>query len=425
MAQNKAVVLLLTLAGLAAACIQPQTGNGYQALNPALRSDLPFVQNDVLSIGVVLPLSGDLAMLGLPQKAAIELAEQDVRQQLAKETPSLQLRVIYEDTESRVDHVLDIIKRLYGQGIRIFVGPSDSNSVEAALTYANNRGLILVSPSSTVLFNASHRSNLYRLVPNDLAQAAVLVNDMVAQGKRDIFGLIRGDRYGDGLQNGVFGAAKSRSTIAYAYSTQYDPAAKDFSAQLADISYELNKVANGRLGDVALQVTAQAEIADLFKAASHIPMLGSVKWYGSDTNAKDPGLVHDKDAAAFAVATHFMATAFDVGDGDEADYETFIERVKTKKNISDTTIYTALAYDAFLFAALVSASVGTQNDESAWKAAAADLGPRLKGVSGGNLALDKYGDRAASTWAFWGVRQKPDGTYEWYLDHKIDLHTLP
>lgn len=76
------------------------------------------------------------------------------------------------------------LKKLDDSGVRIIIGPATSAAVMSVKDYANQHGIILISPSSTSAALSIANDNLFRFVPNDKNQAEFISNKMWYDGIR-------------------------------------------------------------------------------------------------------------------------------------------------------------------------------------------------------------------------------------------------
>ena len=84
-------------------------------------------------------------------------------------------------------------------GIRIVLGPDSSAEVEAVKAYADENGILLISPSSTAISLAIPGDNVFRFVPDDTQQAETIATLMWEDGIRAVIPIWRGDTWGDDL----------------------------------------------------------------------------------------------------------------------------------------------------------------------------------------------------------------------------------
>ena len=86
---------------------------------------------------------------------------------------------------------IEELRDLASKGIRIVIGPSTSSELEAIKDYANNNGIILLSPSSTAPALAIPGDNIFRFVPDDTHQAEATTMWMWKDGVRVVIPMWR------------------------------------------------------------------------------------------------------------------------------------------------------------------------------------------------------------------------------------------
>jgi branched-chain amino acid transport system substrate-binding protein len=74
---------------------------------------------------------------------------------------------VVKDSQSDPDITLKALKELQAQGIRIILGPEESQPLSYVRKYANDSGIILISGSSTAPSLAIKNDTTFRLVPDD------------------------------------------------------------------------------------------------------------------------------------------------------------------------------------------------------------------------------------------------------------------
>ena len=134
-----------------------------------------------ITIGSLLPLTGDLGSYGENSRSAIELAENDFTAYLAKMGQTWTLDIQIEDTATDPVKALEKLQELNAKGIGIIVGPQTSGETRNIKGYADSNNMLLISQSSTAPELAIAGDNVFRFVTDDTRQgpaiARALVND--------------------------------------------------------------------------------------------------------------------------------------------------------------------------------------------------------------------------------------------------------
>lgn len=160
---------------------------GYLVLSqkPATAPSLPTVPNqpaglsDVITIGAILPLTGDVATVGLPMQKAAELAVERINAGSGRK-----VKVIYEDGKcSGQDAATAAQKLINVDQVKAIIGGACSGETLGFAPIANEKKVIVVSPSATSPdITSKGGPYLYRLAPSDAlagkVAAAYAANDM-------------------------------------------------------------------------------------------------------------------------------------------------------------------------------------------------------------------------------------------------------
>ena len=99
-----------------------------------------------IPIGVVLPITGRLAAIGLRMGEGFELA----REEINKSRPSnVRIKFIIEDDETAVEGAVEAFNKLIHQdGVPAILGPASSSAAREAFPIAQQNGVVALSPTS-------------------------------------------------------------------------------------------------------------------------------------------------------------------------------------------------------------------------------------------------------------------------------------
>lgn len=257
-----------------------------------------------LTVGALFSLHGDNSFGGISSQIAVEIAEADINKLFSMLGRTIRVHVVVKDSQSDPDIALKALKELQAQGIRIIIGPEESQTLSHVQKYANDSGIILVSGSSTASSIAIKNDTTFRLVPDDDNMVHNLISLMHRDGIKIIIPLARKDVWGDGMLNAIkkeFGL-KGGTTLD---AVRYDPSTENFSPELNLLHSEVVHAVEGNgNSSVAVFIAAFDEILPIFSQANGDPMLSSVRWYDGDTSGIS--LIHNPNASEFAVSTHFI-----------------------------------------------------------------------------------------------------------------------
>jgi len=387
-----AIVLLLAFSFGAGWYMAPKpTGR------PVLTGQIP--------VGAILALTGDLATFGTREKAAVELAEIDINEYLARTGANFTIKVLYEDTETKPDVALQKLQSLAARGVKAVVGPLSSGEIRNIKGYADSNRIVIVSQSSTAVDLSVPGDFVFRLVTDDIPQGRVLGKLLYEGGIRYAFLVYRGDTYGDGLAamfNQTFTSLGGRVLD----SIRYNPDATSFSVELSALNPKVQQAIQQHGADkVAVELIAFEEAAQMLMQAQDYADLLRISWYGCDGTAMSSKIV--SQAGAQAAQVGMLSTIFTVAANDK--FTSLRQRLLAKLG-EEPDEYAYLAYDCLWVIAL-SMLAADQYDGNAIRLALPYVANSYFGASGWTK-LNANGDRAAGDYAIYAVVQV-GGTYDW------------
>ena len=152
------------------------------------------------------------------------------------------------------------------------------------------------------------------------------------------------------------------------------------------------------------------EVAALLTNATSDPVLGSVRWYGSDGVAHSDALVTNTKATAFAIRVGYPNPIFGLDEGARDIWEPLAGKIRARTGL-EPDAYALAVYDAVWVVArgyvASGATLGIDELKRAFTTAAATG----FGATGW-MVLNEAGDRKYGDFDFWAVRQV-DGAPRW------------
>lgn len=369
------------------------------SIGPQSCSDITDQGN--LTIGALLPLSGDYASIGKSAQIALELAEADINEALSDMGRSARIQMLIKDTKTDPEVTFEELKDFMDQGLKIIIGPEDSASLSRVREYANESGIILISSSSTAPSLAVANDTTFRFASDDTHLANVMAALMQRDGIKAVLPLAREDIWGNDLINATAKSLDSKGGVMLS-PVKYNPNTKDFARTLADLRTALAKAINqyGN-GSVAVDLIAFNEGTSILSQASGDPVLSSVRWYGSDPSAVS---FHENEKAArFAWKVHFVYPTF--GQENSTVYRRICEEVRQRYGI-DAVTYAINDYDTAWMVAYVYLIAGS-DDPAVFKKLLPNFAKTYRGYSG-DSALNDAGDRAFAIYTIWSLKPSKD-----------------
>jgi branched-chain amino acid transport system substrate-binding protein len=156
----------------------------------------------VLTVGTLLPSTGDLAFLGPPEFAGVDLAVKDINEAggvLGKEV--VQSKADSGDGTPKI--APGSVDKLLGANVDTIIGAASSSVSLSVIDKIINAGVVHFSPANTSTeFDTYDDKGLYfRTAPSDVLQGNVLGNLVLQDGAKSIAILARQESYGEALAN--------------------------------------------------------------------------------------------------------------------------------------------------------------------------------------------------------------------------------
>jgi branched-chain amino acid transport system substrate-binding protein len=168
-------------------------------------SEAPEAKGDgTLRIGSLLPQTGDLAFLGPPEFAGVDLAIQDINA-----AGGVLGNDVEEFDADSGDGTPDIagaeVDKLFNQNVDAIIGAAASGVSVSVIDKITGSGVVHFSPANTAAgFDTYDDNGLYfRTAPSDRLQGQVLANLAVEDGFSNVAVMARQDFYGEGLAEQV------------------------------------------------------------------------------------------------------------------------------------------------------------------------------------------------------------------------------
>jgi branched-chain amino acid transport system substrate-binding protein len=386
--------------------------------------------NNSIKIGALLGLSGSSYESGIAQRAVLLKAVQDVNEYLSKSNMHKRIILQIENTEIKPEVAVAKVKKLFGEGVRIIIGPQTSSELKKIKEYADQHNLLLISQSSTAP-SLSTKDNIFRLLQNDNNQGKKIAEKMRNDGVQMVVPIWRDDQYGNELYNITkanfqkLGGSFSNNGNA----TKYPPHVGEFAGSLHRINFitwdqklkALNyAVSNAKnlfaqnYSKVGVYVISYGEIVPLLIQAPSHQDLNKVKWYGSEATAKNERLLKHQKAVEFANYTKFTSPLISMNETNEK-FKSLEDCTHLKLNPNDANVY-----DALWIAALTE-NISQNMNFTNLKDNFYKIINSYQGATG-NIKLDSDGDRIGN-YDLWTIKENILGkNYAWKkISEKADF----
>jgi ABC-type branched-subunit amino acid transport system substrate-binding protein len=191
-----------------------------------------------LVIGSLLPLTGDLAFLGPPEVAGVQLAIEEMNQ--AGGVLGKDVRLTQADSgDGSPDIAPSETDKLLNAGADAIVGAASSSVSLSVLDKITSAGVVQMSPAntSTAFDNCDDNGFYFRTAPSDVLQGAVMANLVAQDGHDTVAIMARQEAYGEALANQVeqVFTQSGGNVVAKVF---YTPEATNWSSEVQQIAAE-------------------------------------------------------------------------------------------------------------------------------------------------------------------------------------------
>ena len=188
--------------------------------------------DNVLTIGTLLPETGNLAFLGPPEIAGVQMAVAEINE--AGGFGGTDVVLVEGDSgDTTTDTAVQTVTRQLGQTVDAIIGAASSSVSASVIDQITEAGVTMFSPANTSKqFSDYPDEGLYfRLGPSDILQGQVLAEVIADDGNASLVILNFDDDYGNGLAEDLAasftaGGGEVVDTITY------DPQAQTFDAEV-------------------------------------------------------------------------------------------------------------------------------------------------------------------------------------------------
>ena len=190
-----------------------------------------------LTLGTLLPQTGQLAFLGTPMIDGATYAIDAINKAGGVNgAPVTQINV--DESDSSTDVASQSVDSLIAKGATAVVGAASTSNSLNVLDKVTSNGLVMVSPSNTgpVMTTVEDNGLYFRTAPSDALQGLVLADKASKDGKTNIAVIARQEPYGQGLAKAfIDNFTAAGGTVAGGDAIYYDPAATSFEAEVSKI----------------------------------------------------------------------------------------------------------------------------------------------------------------------------------------------
>ena len=372
---------------------------------PTETSELPATVEEIsglsgeVKIGLILPLTGDLATHGLENLEGSKYGVVEFNKHLEEIDAPWHLKMVSEDSATSPVIALEKLSALNAKGIGIIVGPETSSNIRNIKGYSDSNNMLLVSCCSSAPALAIPNDSVFRLVPDDTNQGTAISKLIQHEGIEVLIPVWRGDTWGDGISEASTGSFVDRGGITDE-GIRYNPESPEFSASTSLLAKKVQEYVDEYGADkVAILFLGFAEILQFTQSASEHDILDDVRWFGPGANTKEHRLIDDPIGLEFTTNVQFTTVQF------AASKNPIYDRVQahlTETLGTEPNTFVHSSYDAVWIIGL--AMLETQStDVSTIKAIFPEIAENYSGAIG-PTKLNEAGDLAQADYEIWGIR---------------------
>jgi len=352
-----------------------------------------------INIGLILPLSGDLATHGLENLEGSKLGVVDFNKHLEEIGAPWTLKMTSEDSATSPVIALEKLTALNAKGIKMIVGPETSSNIRNMKGYSDANNMLLVSCCSSAPALAIPNDSVYRLVPDDSNQGTALSKLLQHEGIEVLVPIWRADTWGDGLSAATTSSFEKRGGIIDE-GVRYFPESPEFSVSTSILAEKVQGYVEEYGKDkVGVLFLGFAEILQFIQSASEHEILDDVRWFGPGANTKEHKLIEDPIGLEFSTNVQFTTVQF------AASKNPIYDRVQshlTETLGTEPNTFVHSSYDAVWIIGL--AILETQStDVTTIKAIIPEITDNYSGAIGPTI-LNEAGDLAQANYEIWGIR---------------------
>jgi ABC-type branched-subunit amino acid transport system substrate-binding protein len=189
-----------------------------------------------LILGSLLPLTGDLAFLGPPEVAGVQLAVDEMNKAGGVLGKDVELRQA-DSGDGSPDIAPSETDKLLNANVDAVIGAASSSVSLSVLDKITSAGVVQMSPAntSTAFDNCNDNGYYFRTSPSDVLQGAVMANLVSQDGHDTVSIMARQEAYGEALANQVEQVfTQQGGTVAD--KVFYTPEATNWSSEVQQIA---------------------------------------------------------------------------------------------------------------------------------------------------------------------------------------------
>lgn len=198
----------------------------------SLDCDSGVTSADMLKVGTILPVTGNLSYLGPPEVAGVGLAVDDIV------AAGYDACTFFTDSGDSNDMTVSTASAadLINAEVSVVIGAASSSVTLNVIDQLVATPLLMVSPANTAASLSGYSDFYFRTAPPDTVQGAALGSLILSDGAADVAFLVFNDAYGIGLRDVVQATVEEAGgTITYGANgagQEFPPGQTTFSSEV-------------------------------------------------------------------------------------------------------------------------------------------------------------------------------------------------
>ena len=396
--------IAIIIIGIAAAYAVSGTGMEIfdmgESPDDAVRTSETSGLSGEVTIGLILPLTGDLATHGVENHEGSKFGVSEFNKYLKEIDAPWSLKMVSEDSATNPVIALEKLTALNAKGIGIVVGPETSSNIRNMKGYSDSNNMMLISCCSSAPALAIPDDSVFRLVPDDSNQGPAIAKLMQHEGIEVLVPVWRGDTWGDGLGEAAVNSFADRGGVV-GEKIRYNPETPEFSASTSLLAQQVQQYVDQHGADkVGVMFLGFSEILQFAQSASEHAILDDVRWFGPGASTKEHKLIDDPIGLEFSTSVQFTTVQFAPAQNPTYD--------KVEAHLSETlgttpNTFVHASYDAVWLIGMT--MLETQSsDVGVIKDAFPDVAKNYKDAAIGSTKLNDAGDLEQANYKVWGIR---------------------
>jgi hypothetical protein len=189
----------------------------------------------VFTVGTLLPETGNLAFLGPPEIAGVEVAVAEINENGGYNDQDVAV-TLADSGDTTTDIAAQSVDRLLSENVDLIVGAASSSVTLSVIDTVVNAGVTMFSPANTSadLSDYDDKGLYFRNAPPDLLQGQVLAEVVAEDGYASAAVINLDDSYGNGLAE-FFDQFFTEAGGEVLATVAYQPDAQTFEAEVNQI----------------------------------------------------------------------------------------------------------------------------------------------------------------------------------------------